>query len=87
VPLPSYGDEQKALERTIPIVSEGFRLATGIEYDFSSVVSVWRLIQDHMWEIVRHASRGETFAPAPRGAADVVNEMVERGLQSIVIKG
>jgi hypothetical protein len=87
VPLPSYGDEQKALERTIPIVSEGFRLATGTDYDFTSTMAVWRNIQDDLWEIVRHASRGETFAPTPRNAAAVVQEMVRRGIQSIEIKG
>jgi hypothetical protein len=35
-PLPYHGDEQKVLELTIPVVSEGFRLATGVDHDFST---------------------------------------------------
>jgi hypothetical protein len=45
IPLPNYGDEQKALELTIPVASLGFRLATGTDHDFSTNKSVWDLSQ------------------------------------------
>lgn len=85
MPLPSYGDEQKFLDLTIPIVSEAYRLATGIEYNFSAAKSVWDLAQRDMWEIVRSGSRGERYTPAPRNVADVARELEGGG--SIMIKG
>lgn len=85
IPLPYYGDEQTVLERTTPIVSEGFRLATGIYHDFWTTKSVWDLMQHDMWGVVRSAARGEKYAPTPRNVDDLAREVAEAG--PITIKG
>ena len=68
---------------TIPIVSDGFWIATGINYDFNSVASVWHRIRDDMWEIVRAGARGERFEPASLTSDDVIRELEERGVKSV----
>jgi AbiU2 len=85
VPLPQYGEERKVLEKTIPIASEGFYLATGKYHDFSTNTSMWDLSQQDMWEIVRSAARGERYSPPPRSFDDVVPVLSGEG--SITIKG
>jgi hypothetical protein len=87
IPLPYYGDEQKALELTIPVVSEGFRLATGIDHDFSTTKSVWDLTQRDMWEIIRSAARGERYSPAAQNLDDLLREMTDKGITSGRIRG
>jgi hypothetical protein len=82
VRLPQYGDEQKVLELTIPVVTEGYRLATGIDHDFSTIRSVWDLSQIDIWGIVRSAARGELYSPPPR---DPAQELAGKG--KITIKG
>jgi hypothetical protein len=79
-----YDDAQKLLEKTIPLVSTGFRIATGITYDFATTVSVWHERQFEMWEILRSAGRGQPFSPTPRTENDLVREFVEKGISSIV---
>jgi hypothetical protein len=86
VRLANYGDERKLLEMTIRVVAEGYRLATGIDYDFSAANTVWVLAQADMWGIVRSAARGERYSPAPRN----INDEAERELAgggSIAIRG
>jgi hypothetical protein len=87
IPLPYYGDGQKVLEQTIPIVSEGFCLATGIDHDFSTNKSVWDQTQRDMWEIIRSAARGERYSPPPRDANDLLRELTEKGVNFGTIKG
>jgi hypothetical protein len=79
IPLPYYGDERKVLELTIPVVSEGFRLATGIDHHFATNKSVWDQTQRDMWEIIRNAARGEKYSPPPLDANDLLREMIEKG--------
>lgn len=86
-PFPSYSDEQRALERTIPIVSEGFRLATGIDYDFSTAISVWSSAQTDFWEIMRSAARGKRYSPPPLTLDDVIRDATEKGATSFTIRG
>jgi len=83
--LPNYGDEQKLLDLTIPVVSEGYRLVTGIHYDFSAAKSVWGLAQRDMWEIARSGTRGERYSPSSRNMADLAREL--KGAGSITIRG
>ena len=83
--LPYYGDGRKALELTIPVVSVGFRLATGIDYDFTTTNHVWDVSQQDLWEIVRSAARGERYSPLPRNTDDLARELEGKG--SITIKG
>jgi hypothetical protein len=83
--LPNYGDQQRFLELTIPVVSEGYRLVTGIDYDFSAAKSVWDIAQRDMREIVRGGSRGERYSLPPRNMADLAREL--KGPGSITIKG
>jgi hypothetical protein len=87
IPLPNYGDEQKALELTIPVASLGFRLATGTDHDFSTNKSVWDLSQRDMWEIIRSAARGERYSPAAQNQDDLLREMTEKGITSMPIRG
>jgi AbiU2 len=87
IPLPHYGDEQRVLALTIPIVSEGFRLATGTDHDFSTHKSVWDRSQRDMWEIIRNAARGEKYSPPPLDAIDLLREMTEKGVNFGTIKG
>jgi hypothetical protein len=75
------------LEQTIPIVSEGFCLATGIDHDFSTNKSVWDQTQRDMWEIIRNAARGERYSPSPLDANDLLREMTEKGVDFGTIKG
>lgn len=85
IPLPHYGDEQEALELTIPVASLGFRLATGIDHDFSTNKSVWDRSQRDMWEIIRRGAQGERYSPASRNIDDLARELAGKG--SITIKG
>jgi hypothetical protein len=85
IPLPYYDDGQKALESTIPIVSEGFHLATRIDHDFSTTNSVWDVVQRDMWEIIRSAARGERYSPAVRDVEDLARELAGKGF--VTIKG
>lgn len=87
IAMPYYGDEQRVLDLTIPIVSEGYRLATGIEHDFSTTQCVWDRTQQDMWEIIRSAARGERHSPPPRGRDDLFREMTENGLTFGTIRG
>jgi hypothetical protein len=66
-------------------VSEGYRLATGVDHDFSTTNPVWDFAQRDMWGIVRSAARGERYSPTPRNVDDLAREMDGGG--SITIKG
>jgi predicted transcriptional regulator len=83
VGLANYGDERKLLELTIPIVSEGYRLATGIDHDFSKAASIWELAQHDMWGIVRSAAHGKRYSPAPRTIDDLARELDGGGRMTI----
>jgi hypothetical protein len=85
--MPYYGDELKVLDLTIPIVSAGVRLATGIDHDFTTNQSVWDRTQQDMWEIIRSAARGERYSPSPWGSDDLLRELAEKGLTSGTIRG
>jgi hypothetical protein len=81
-----YGDERVVLGKTLPLVSKGYYLATGIKHDFSSTVSVWHRMQTDMWQIVRKAQIGEQFTPPPE-RINLIDEMRKRGFTSMSIKG
>jgi len=82
-----YDDAEKVLQMTIPIVSTGFRLATGIDHDFSTAISVWKNRQFDMWEIVRCAARGHQFSPLARINEDFIREFTEKGVTCLPISG
>jgi hypothetical protein len=70
-----YTDPGLVLDKTIPIVSAGYLLATGRYHDLSSTSAIWKDRQRDLWEIVRCAGRGEQFAPPPRTIEDLVRDL------------
>ena len=77
-----YGDPRNALQKTIPIVSRGFQLVTGIHHDFKTTASVWNDRQYDMWEMIRSAARGEKFSPR-QTQDDLLRDMIEKGVDTI----
>jgi len=86
IPYPVYGDEQKVLDETIPIVSSLYEIVTGTTHDFSSTVSVWDERQADLWAIVRSAANGHIFVPRKRSAGDLIKSAPKDG-GTIVIRG
>jgi len=81
-----YDDGPQVLELTMPIVTKGYRLATGIYHDFKSTTSVWHASQYDMWQIVRKAAQGERYEPTPVSGNELLEDMQKNGATRVVVK-